>query len=305
MNRQLRLHPRQVEAFRGIMLTGSITLAAQMMNVTQPAVSRLIRDFEIAVDLRLFDRDGRRLVARTEAIRLYREVERFYLGLDHIGAIADDIRGSRGLRLRIAAMPALAASCLPEILSGLMHTRPDVSVVFDVESTDHICDMITNHQYDLGFVFGSPRHAGLPAQPLATTHAVVAMRPDHPLAALPGITPRDLVAYRLLLPGRKTPVRQSFDTILAQAGLSPATLMETSMANCCSFAARGDGVAISDPVTVAERSGELVSRPLTPAIAISYVAIRPPQAPGFLLADEIIDKAKAWLGVRLSGVLAG
>lgn len=116
MNRQLRLHPRQVEAFRGIMLTGSITLAAQMMNVTQPAVSRLIRDFEIAVDLRLFDRDGRRLVARAEAIRLYREVERFYLGLDHIGAIADDIRGSRGCacaspRCRLWPPPACRRSC--------------------------------------------------------------------------------------------------------------------------------------------------------------------------------------------------
>lgn len=192
-------------------------------------------------------------------------------------------------------MPALAASCLPEILSRLMGAQPDVSVVFDVESTDHICDMITNHHYDLGFVFGSPRHAGLPAQPLATTHAVVAMRRDHPLAALSGITPRDLVAYRLLLPGRKTPVRQSFDTILAQAGLSPATLMETSMANCCGFAARGDGIAISDPVTVAER-GELVSRPLTPEIEISYVAIRPPQARACCWPTRSLTRRKPGLG---------
>ena len=43
-------------------------------------------------------------------------------------------------------------------------TVEDVSVVFDVESTDHISDMIASHQYDLGFVFGSPRHAGLPAR---------------------------------------------------------------------------------------------------------------------------------------------
>jgi DNA-binding transcriptional LysR family regulator len=296
----MRLHPRQVEAFRNIMLTGSITLAAEMMNVTQPAVSRLIKDFESAVDLQLFDREGRRLVARAEAITLYREVERFYLGLDHIGRIADDIRGFRGMRLRIAAMPAFAGSFLQAILSDLMTSRPDVSVVFDVESTDHITDMITSHQYDLGFVFGSPRHAGLPAERLATTHAVVAMQPDHPLAALQTITPRDIVAYRLLLPGRKTPVRKSFDTILAQEDLSPAHVMETSMANSCAFAARGDGIAISDPITVGERPDNLMIRSFKPAIEVSYVAIRPPQAPRFMLVDEIIDKAKAALEARLS-----
>src|SRR5471030_2522228 len=92
-----KINPRQVEAFHKVILTGSITAAANMMNITQPAVSRLIRDFEYAVDLKLFDRDGRGLIPRDDAIKLYREVERLYLGLEHISRIAEEIRHSKAV----------------------------------------------------------------------------------------------------------------------------------------------------------------------------------------------------------------
>ncbi|HRK19420.1 MAG TPA: LysR family transcriptional regulator, partial [Hyphomicrobiaceae bacterium] len=56
------LNPRQIEAFRMVMLRGSITAAAQMLNVSQPAVSRLIRDLEVRSGLALFERHGNHLL---------------------------------------------------------------------------------------------------------------------------------------------------------------------------------------------------------------------------------------------------
>ena len=57
-----RINSRQVEAFRAMMLTGSVTEAAKLMAVTQPAVSRLLRDFQALLKMELFERrvaDGR------------------------------------------------------------------------------------------------------------------------------------------------------------------------------------------------------------------------------------------------------
>ncbi|MGY8669090.1 LysR family transcriptional regulator, partial [Bradyrhizobium sp. UFLA05-109] len=88
----MRLKPRQVEAFRTVMMTGGITAAADAMNVTQPAVSRLIRDLEEIVEITLFERVASRLVPTAEGTRLFREVERLYLGLDQIAQAAEDIR---------------------------------------------------------------------------------------------------------------------------------------------------------------------------------------------------------------------
>src|SRR5262245_21177406 len=73
--RMSALNHRQVEAFRAVMLTGGVTTAAQLMNVTQPAVSRLIRDLQESLKLPLFERRGTRLLPTAEALSLYQEVE--------------------------------------------------------------------------------------------------------------------------------------------------------------------------------------------------------------------------------------
>ncbi len=68
------LNPRQLEAFRAVMLSGGVTPAAELIGVSQPAVSRLIHDLQRALGLRLFERHGARLLPTGEAHSLYREV---------------------------------------------------------------------------------------------------------------------------------------------------------------------------------------------------------------------------------------
>jgi DNA-binding transcriptional LysR family regulator len=70
---------RHIEAFRAVMLTGTVMAAASLMNLTQPAVSRTIALLEIQLGFKLFERRGRRLFPTTEAQTLYREVEKLYI----------------------------------------------------------------------------------------------------------------------------------------------------------------------------------------------------------------------------------
>ena len=79
-----RINSRQVEAFRAMMLTGSVTEAAKLMAVTQPAVSRLLRDFQALLKMELFERRGSGLVPTAAATALYMEVERSFVGLERI-----------------------------------------------------------------------------------------------------------------------------------------------------------------------------------------------------------------------------
>ena len=66
------LNPRQIEAFRTVVVTGGVTAAAKALNVTQPAVTRLIHDLQYALGLTLFVKRGSRLVPTNEALSLYR-----------------------------------------------------------------------------------------------------------------------------------------------------------------------------------------------------------------------------------------
>lgn len=111
------LKMRQVEAFRALIRRRTVTRAAQWLHVSQPAVSRLIADFETRVGFRLFDRQQGRLIPTPEARVLYEKVERCFAGLTRIASVAEQIRTLRRGSLRLAGSPALALEWLPRVVS--------------------------------------------------------------------------------------------------------------------------------------------------------------------------------------------
>lgn len=286
------LKSRQVEAFRSVMMTGGITAAADLMNVTQPAVSRLIRDLESSVRITLFERQGVRLVPTPEAIQLFREVERLYLGLDQIAQAADDIRLHKNIVLRIASVTSLVRPYLHQAIIDVVGNRLDLPLVIDVENSRHILDMVESNRYDLGFVFNSVRISGKNAVPLHSSHAVAAMTRDHPLASHQVITVRDLQPYRVLIPGRNSALRLALDRTFSD-DQPPASTMETSMLNCCHFAAAGMGVGIVDRTTIRAAGVDIVAIPFRPSIDVSYFAVRPSGAGRIAVLDDIVARMQA------------
>src|ERR1700723_2609992 len=101
--RMVRINSRQVEAFRAMMLTGSVTEAARLMAVTQPAASRQLRDFQSLLKMQLFERRGTGLVPTAAASALYTEVARSFVGLERSSSGADQSWGRRTRMLRVAA----------------------------------------------------------------------------------------------------------------------------------------------------------------------------------------------------------
>lgn len=86
------LNLRQVEAFKVVVDRGTVSLAAKQLQVTQPAVSRLIARFERATELKLFDREGGRMVLTQSGRRLYQEVEIIFARLRQVEAAVEDIK---------------------------------------------------------------------------------------------------------------------------------------------------------------------------------------------------------------------
>ncbi|MFE8101234.1 LysR substrate-binding domain-containing protein [Brenneria goodwinii] len=288
----MRINPRQVEAFHKVILTGGITSAANMMHITQPAVSRLIRDFEDALNLKLFDRDGRGLIPRAEAMKLYREVDRLYLGLDHIALIADEIRHAKGSVLRIASVQALSLLCSEQMLPALIKEYPDISLFLDIESSSHITEAITANQYDVGFIFGQASNKGLEAEPLAEASAVAVLSMTHPLAEAEQITIADLTHYRAILPGRTTPLRAQIDMSIRNEQGYLHNPIETSMANSCALAAKNVGIGVVDFITALNSSSPVIVKPFYPNIKMAYCAVYPPQIPRSQLVNQVTRMIK-------------
>lgn len=288
------LKPRQVEAFRSVMATGGITAAADLMNVTQPAVSRLIHDLESAVRMTLFERKGARLVPTADAVQLFREVERLYLGLDQIAHAAENIRLHKNIVLRIASVTSLVRPYLHRAIVDVIGNRLDLPLVIDVENSRHIHDMVDANRYDLGFVFDSPRMSEKNASLLHRSHTVVAVARDHPLASCHAVSAKDLQPYRVLIPGRNSALRLALDRVFSDDQI-PICTMETSMLNCCHFAAAGMGVGVVDRTTISAASAEIVALPFSPAIDVSYFAVRPSGAARMAVLDDIVRRMQELL----------
>ena len=110
---------RHLEAFRAVMLSGSVTHAAQSLNLSQPAVSKMLAELEHQLGFQLFQRSrGSALTVTPEADAFYYEVERSFSGIAALKRVAEDIRNMATGTLRIAALPALAVSFLPRVIAG-------------------------------------------------------------------------------------------------------------------------------------------------------------------------------------------
>src|SRR2546423_992951 len=107
-NGQMNL--REIEAFRAVYVTGSVSRAAEALHISQPSVSRLISNLESSVKLKLFTRAPSGVEPTPEAHHFYGIVERAFIGLDEIRDAATAIRGLEIGAISLGVIPALAFS---------------------------------------------------------------------------------------------------------------------------------------------------------------------------------------------------
>ncbi|HFL7943249.1 TPA: LysR substrate-binding domain-containing protein [Pseudomonas putida] len=281
----MRIHHRQVEAFHAVMRTGSMTGAANLMSVTQPAVTRLIRDFEEAVGLPLFERRGSQLIPTPQAQALIPEVERSFIGLDRIGRLASGIRENMAGSLRIAAMPAVANTLLPKFLANFLRDRPNLQISILGVPSSQVVEMVSAGQVDIGYAEGPLNPHGVEMQSV-DMDAVAVMPSSHPMAELEVVAPRDFEGQRFVAPRPGTIFSAGVQIALAQ--VPRVTRLETSLSyTACALVAQGLGVSIVDPPTAMDFVGKgLEIRPLSVTVDTGFLVIRSSKSSQQKLTEE-------------------
>lgn len=270
------INQKQLMAFRAVMTTGSVGAGADMLNVTQPAVSRLIRDLEEQIGVVLFERKrGDVLRPTSDAVTLFRDVERYFVGLEQVGHSVDALRKRRGGRLRVATLPALYFSLLPRFIGEFTAARPEIDVPLMATSSEAIVDWVATGRADLGLVDWPLDHTGLKRDRLPSFKAVAVLPVDHRLAKKRALKPADFANERFVSLIGGTQLRISVDNFFFDAGVERVFGNEAnlSMAACSMVAARG-GLSIVDPITAVQYLEEGVCfRPLDPPIEMSFSAL--------------------------------
>jgi len=287
-NRPLQLNTRQIEAFRAVMLTGSMTNAAEFLRITQPAVSRLIKDLETHLKFRLFRREGNRLIPTHEGTVLFAEVDRFYVGIDRIAKIASDLQHTKAGSLRIASISALSLSCITEAIRLFHADRPAVNVMLESLNTRSIFELVAGRHFDIGFAQASGEFPGVDLTPLPPVDAVCVIPPNYPVARKQSIGPDDFRGLPFISLGKNSSFRFKIDQLFDDAQVPRHEILETSLAaSVVALVASGLGVSIVDPFTVTTlRSSRFVVRPFKPCLTFDAVVVTPSHHQNSRLCSE-------------------
>jgi DNA-binding transcriptional LysR family regulator len=291
-----RINSRQVEAFRATMLTGSVTEAANLMAVTQPAVSRLLRDFQALLKMELFERRGTGLVPTAAATALYTEVERSFVGLERITAAAEEIRSRRTGTLRIAALPALSNGYLPRLAGQFLKERPNLNLAFFGVISPIVVDWVLNNQCDIGFAEVPIAH-GLPSLRLPPLPRVAVLPAGHRLAARDVLEPRDFEGETFVSLSAGSSSRHLIDQVFHRNDVRRVLRVETTLSEImCGMVSSGLGVAICDPFTAQEFSTRgIVVRRFLPRIDFEFAAVFPAQRSPSPVALDLVETMRAAL----------
>ena len=274
-----------------MMLTGSVTEAAKLMAVTQPAVSRLLRDFQALLRMELFERRGTGLVPTAPASALYMEVERSFVGLERITAAAEEIRSRRTGTLRIAALPALSNGYLPRLAGHFLKDRPNLNLSFFGVISPIVIDWVLNHQCDIGFAEVPIAHSGLPSVRLPALPRVAILPTGHRLTSKATLEPRDFEGETFVSLSAGSTRRHLIDQIFNRADVRRILRVETTLSEImCGLVSSGLGVAICDPFTAQEFAGRgIVVRRFLPRIDFEFAAVFPSQRSPSQVALDLVE----------------
>ncbi len=293
----LRINLRQLEAFRAVVTTGTATAAARALNVTQPAISQLINQFEESVGVELFHRHKGRLQPTAEAMMLYEEVDLAFDNLDRLVSLAANMGALNVGQLRIVAPPSLAEGLLSRVVAGYLIEHPNVKMSIDSRSPEAAKEALAVNGYDCGIGKLPVDHPGLVVEPLLTTETVCAFPAGHALQALPAVTPEDLAKAPLILLGQGRSARIRIEQAFAAAGVKPRVRLEThTVGAACACAASGLGVAVVNGMMASQYAHHgLVLRLFKPSILHEFVFMTPNQAPRRRLIKDFLESLRAHL----------
>ncbi len=282
---------RQLEAFRALMLGKTVTRAAEMLFISQPAVTRLISDLESAVGFSLFERRKKRLHPTPEAWALYNVVDRSFAGLDKISSMAQEIREFRAGSLSIATLPALGLGFLPSVISEFAADRPKVSLSLQIRSSQKVSELVSMQRVDVGFTEATDFDVGVEAELLLATHRVCVLPPGHHLASKNEIDASDLDGEPFVAAGGWQTSRSDIDRFFEKLNVKRKIQINTQLfASVGDFVLAGMGVSVIDPIN-AERFARLgvEVRPFTPAIKYNYYVTYPEDRPRSRLTKEFVN----------------
>jgi DNA-binding transcriptional LysR family regulator len=288
------LNLRQIEAFKAVIEHGTVSLAAEILHVSQPAVSKLVAHLEEDTELKLFDRAKGRLAVTEQGMRLYEEVDRIFAGLQQVETAVEEIKREHQGRLLIGTLPALSGVFIQRATMNFLASHPKVYCSIESRASQWVLDSVLTRKLDIGIVSSHFENQYVVADPLLRHPLLCIMPLGHPLASREVIEPQDLDGVPFVSFSADTLSGQRIAATLAAYRVQIKTVLTATVApTVCQFVAAGLGVSLVHPLFVAGLEESLVVRRFEPEIPFEFKICRARDSRNSRLIEAFVHETNA------------
>ena len=294
---------RQIEIFHAVYVTGSVSAAARLLNISQPSVTKILRYAESSLGLSLFERTKGRLVPTEDAHELFVEVEEVQKRVEQLRRASRNLRFGQGRTLRVSVLPSLGRGAIPEAVSAFLAKHEGVSLELHTAHHEDMVRKLYERETDIVISYDVPSTAPVGFSWLGkgelvamyTKGAIECDAPRLPLAALEG--------HRFITTVKSGPMGRLLSEELDKSGVMLNDIVSSQTFFVAAALVRsGVGVSIVDNFTAqATAAPDIAFKPLQPAIPFNVHAVYLQNRPLSKLATVFLKHLKtAFEAYRLS-----
>jgi DNA-binding transcriptional LysR family regulator len=281
---------RHIEVFHAIMQAGTISGAAQLLHISQPAVTKVLQHCELQLGMPLFDRVRGKLYPTPEAERLYTEIDKLNRDLVSIRRLAANLRSGESEQVRLVATPTLAATLVAPAMTQWCRAYPKSSCSLATNHTREIVSALLLGEADLALSLQDPRHPGIKAEALAggTMTAVCPINSPEARGSGP-LSIADIESEVIGLAGDDPLANVLHNASEAQGTELRSRLTVQTYQLARALVEAGVGMTVVDPFTAASADRASVRlRPLLPAIPVQAYLLTAASAPLAQTARKLV-----------------
>jgi DNA-binding transcriptional LysR family regulator len=226
-----RLKTRQLLLLVAMEEEGNINRAAQVLNMTQPAASKLLKDLEDMLGVQLFDRLPRGMRPTWYGETMIRHARMALASLSQAHDEIEALKAGRYGQVSVGAITAPGITLMPSAVALVKQQHPSLRVSLQIETSDVLMERLAQGKLDMvvGRLFERHDKTDLRYEAMVEEPVSAVVRPGHPLLGLARLTMRDMVSAGWIVPPAGSVLRHRFELMFQEENLeAPSNLIETT-----------------------------------------------------------------------------
>ena len=207
---------QQLESLIHLVMERSFSRAAKKMGLTQPSLSKHIKNLEDAVGTQVVNREGNGVSLTPEGKLIYEYARKVLLLRDDVKERTKRLQDKSSGAIQISASTLPATYILPYVLSQFQKQFPEIQTFVHSANSEDVIEMVMDYQSEVGFVGKNPHNRKLTSEPLWQDKLVLAVPADHIWAKFPVVSVEELRSAPFVMRERGSATREILGDYLSE-----------------------------------------------------------------------------------------